>query len=77
MNREGHKFDLIFMDIIMPKLDGVSATDMIRQFDSITPIISMTGNSTPSDIMNYYSHGAFLSIGCFFLATYYRIIRYE
>jgi len=55
MNLE--KYDLVLMDIVMPKLDGVSATSMIRQFDHMTPIISMTSNSKPSEIMKYYSHG--------------------
>lgn len=41
----------------MPKLDGVSATSLIRQFDHMTPIISMTSNSKPQEIMTYYSHG--------------------
>lgn len=41
----------------MPKLDGVSATSLIRQFDHMTPIISMTSNSTPSEIIKYYSSG--------------------
>jgi osomolarity two-component system response regulator SKN7 len=41
----------------MPKLDGVSATSMIRQFDQMTPIISMTSNSKPADIMRYYACG--------------------
>jgi len=45
------------MDIVMPKLDGVSATSLIRQFDHMTPIISMTSNSKPQEIMTYYSHG--------------------
>lgn len=44
-------------DIVMPKLDGVSATSMIRQFDAMTPIISMTSNSKPSEIIKYYSSG--------------------
>lgn len=44
-------------DIVMPKLDGVSATSLIRQFDHMTPIISMTSNSKPNEIMTYYSHG--------------------
>ena len=44
----------------MPKLDGISATSMIRQFDHMTPIISMTSNSKPNEIMTYYSSGAFL-----------------
>ncbi|KAJ7221632.1 HSF-type DNA-binding-domain-containing protein, partial [Mycena pura] len=52
MNLE--RYDL---DIVMPKLDGVSATSMIRKFDPQTPIISMTSNSRPNEIMTYYSSG--------------------
>jgi osomolarity two-component system response regulator SKN7 len=44
----------------MPKLDGVSATNLIRKFDQGTPIISMTSNSKPNEIMTYYSSGAFV-----------------
>ncbi|GAA5947364.1 hypothetical protein JCM3765_001641 [Sporobolomyces pararoseus] len=51
------KYDLVLMDIVMPNLDGVSATSMIRQFDSTTPIVSMTSNSGPNDVMTYFSHG--------------------
>ena len=40
----------------MPKLDGPSATSLIRQFDLRTPIVSMTSASKPNEIMNYYSH---------------------
>lgn len=36
---------------------GVSATSLIRQFDDMTPIISMTSNSGPNEIMTYFSHG--------------------
>ena len=41
----------------MPKLDGISATNLIRKFDRGTPIISMTANSKPNEIMEYYSSG--------------------
>ena len=41
----------------MPKLDGVSATSLIRRFDHMTPIISMTSNSRPAEILKYYSSG--------------------
>ncbi|GAA97713.1 uncharacterized protein L969DRAFT_97471 [Mixia osmundae IAM 14324] len=51
------KYDLVLMDIVMPNLDGVSAASLIRQFDSLTPIISMTSNSNPNEILNYFSHG--------------------
>ncbi|KAG5637640.1 hypothetical protein H0H81_003865 [Sphagnurus paluster] len=55
MNLE--KYDLVLMDIVMPKLDGISATSLIRKFDHMTPIISMTSNSKPNEIMTYYSSG--------------------
>ncbi|KAI6043365.1 HSF-type DNA-binding-domain-containing protein [Pisolithus marmoratus] len=55
MNLE--KYDLVLMDIVMPKMDGISATSLIRRFDHITPIISMTSNSRPAEIMTYYSSG--------------------
>ncbi|KAI0064513.1 hypothetical protein BV25DRAFT_1914227 [Artomyces pyxidatus] len=57
MNLE--KYDLVLMDIVMPKLDGVSATSLIRQFDHMTPIISMTSNSKPNEIMTYYHSGEY------------------
>lgn len=41
----------------MPKLDGISATTQIRQFDAMTPIISMTSNTTNNDIMTYFANG--------------------
>jgi osomolarity two-component system response regulator SKN7 len=50
-------FDLIFMDIIMPKLDGVSATLYIRQHCPATPIIAMTSNIRPEDVNGYFEHG--------------------
>ena len=55
MNLE--KYDLVLMDIVMPNLDGVSATSLIRQFDPRTPIISMTSNSGPSELMQYMANG--------------------
>ncbi|KAJ3927024.1 MAG: HSF-type DNA-binding-domain-containing protein [Lentinula lateritia] len=64
MNLE--KYDLVLMDIVMPKLDGVSATSLIRKFDHMTPIISMTSNSKPNEIMTYYHSGA-----CFLLLEFH------
>jgi osomolarity two-component system response regulator SKN7 len=51
------KYDIVLMDIIMPKVDGVTATNRIRQFDQFTPIISMTSNTTENDCITYLSNG--------------------
>ncbi|TPX33603.1 hypothetical protein SmJEL517_g03588 [Synchytrium microbalum] len=51
------KYDIVLMDIIMPRLDGVGATTQIRQFDPWTPIISMTSSTTDNDVIRYFSHG--------------------
>jgi osomolarity two-component system, response regulator SKN7 len=51
------KYDLILMDVVMPNLDGITATNMIRQFDINTPIISMTSNIRSDDIMHYFNSG--------------------
>lgn len=40
-----------------PSSSGVSATSLIRQFDPMTPIISMTSNSNPNQVLTYFSHG--------------------
>ena len=48
------KYELIFMDIQMPEMDGYDATGHIRAFDSqnakTVPIIAMTANVFKEDI---------------------------
>ncbi len=54
------KFDVIFMDIQMPKIDGLAATSAIRASDNInqnTPIIAMTANVLKEDVWRCLSHG--------------------
>jgi osomolarity two-component system response regulator SKN7 len=57
----GSRYDLVLMDIIMPQLDGVSATHLIRQFDT-TPIVAMTSNIRQDDVNLYFSNGKFSDI---------------
>ncbi|KAJ3196157.1 kinase-regulated stress-responsive transcription factor skn7 [Irineochytrium annulatum] len=52
-----HRYDLILMDIVMPRLDGLMTTRTIRQSDRLTPIISMTSNTTERDRMQYREIG--------------------
>lgn len=57
INSGAKQFDMIFMDIIMPKLDGVSATMYIRQSHPAIPIIAMTSNIRPEEVNGYFDHG--------------------
>ncbi|KAH8887074.1 hypothetical protein GQ53DRAFT_750253 [Thozetella sp. PMI_491] len=57
INEDGSRYDLIFMDIIMPNLDGVSATAMIRVHAQNVPIIAMTSNIRQEDITTYFNWG--------------------
>ena len=48
---KGEKFDLILMDLLMPEMDGITATQEIRKLPGYgqTPIIAMTANAFDED----------------------------
>jgi signal transduction histidine kinase/ActR/RegA family two-component response regulator len=53
-------FDLILMDIKMPRMDGVQATQAIRALggaESRIPIIALTANADPDDAKGYLAIG--------------------
>ena len=50
-------YDLILMDIQMPELDGIRATEMLRQSGYSKPIIAMTANATKRDKINCFDAG--------------------
>lgn len=54
---EKQRYDLVLMDIVMPNLDGATATSIVRSFDNETPIIAMTGNIDDQDLVTYLQHG--------------------
>lgn len=44
------KYDLIFMDLQMPEMDGLEATRILRSLDQYQPIIiAMTANAMQGD----------------------------
>jgi signal transduction histidine kinase/AmiR/NasT family two-component response regulator len=49
--------DLILMDIQMPVLDGVAATQTLRSAGYAGPIVAITANVMRSDIDRYYKSG--------------------
>jgi len=51
---KNEKFDLIFMDVNMPEMDGIEATKQIKQYEKANnlahiPIIALTANSMEGD----------------------------
>ena len=54
--REG-SFDLIILDLMMPKIDGLQACMRIREFSDV-PIIMLTAKSEDSDKLMGFACGA-------------------
>ncbi|MCR5468225.1 MAG: response regulator [Lachnospiraceae bacterium] len=57
----GEKFDLIFMDYMMPDCDGITATKRIRAMDSDyhrnVPIIALTADAVKGDREKFFDAG--------------------
>ena len=51
------QFDLVFMDIFMPAMDGLEAAAKISAMCQETPIIAVTANVMPDDMTKYRVHG--------------------
>ena len=52
-----NNYDLIFMDINMPVLDGIEATKKIRSLNIKTPIIALTANALEGDRERFLAEG--------------------
>ncbi|MCJ8268233.1 MAG: response regulator, partial [Psychrosphaera sp.] len=50
-------FDLILMDVQMPEVDGIEATQILRATGFSNPIIALTANVSKGDIEQYLTHG--------------------
>eukprot|EP00602_Paraphysomonas_sp_CaronLab_P009960 CAMPEP_0185037908 /NCGR_PEP_ID=MMETSP1103-20130426/32928_1 /TAXON_ID=36769 /ORGANISM="Paraphysomonas bandaiensis, Strain Caron Lab Isolate" /LENGTH=539 /DNA_ID=CAMNT_0027576101 /DNA_START=710 /DNA_END=2329 /DNA_ORIENTATION=- len=51
-------FDAVFMDFVMPNMDGPTATKEIRKLGFRGKIIGITGNVLPDDVVHFKEHGA-------------------
>ncbi len=51
-------FDVIVLDVMLPKMDGVALTRKLRQERNQTPVLMLTGRDAPSDVVNGLDAGA-------------------
>ncbi|KAH7356913.1 histidine kinase-group VI protein [Rhexocercosporidium sp. MPI-PUGE-AT-0058] len=54
---KGEFFDLIFMDVQMPNLDGLQSTRLIRQMGYSAPIVALTAFAEESNVKDCYESG--------------------
>ncbi|MFW5792727.1 MAG: ATP-binding protein [Bacteroidota bacterium] len=55
---EPGKFDLILMDIQMPKMDGITATILLKQkYEKLPPIVGLSANAFEGDREKYMKQG--------------------
>jgi CheY-like chemotaxis protein len=55
---EGNEVDIVFMDNLMPVMDGLEATRHIRELGFKGPIVGITGNCEPEQIEEFVEQGA-------------------
>ena len=61
--KDDKQFDLIFMDIHMPVMDGIEAAAKIIELETEVPIVAMTANIMSSDMEIYKTSGMHDCIG--------------
>jgi signal transduction histidine kinase/CheY-like chemotaxis protein/PAS domain-containing protein len=55
--KSGKSYDIIFMDHMMPKMDGVEATKIIRNLGYKNPIIALTANAIAGQAEMFLENG--------------------
>ena len=55
---DGKSFDLVILDVMMPKMDGFSVAAAIRERDKMVPIIFLTAKGMKEDMLKGYNAGA-------------------
>ena len=54
---KNNAYDIVLTDIRMPVMDGVEATQKIREFNTAIPIVGVSANALSSDIESYLASG--------------------
>jgi len=55
--KAGNEYDIIFMDHMMPKMDGIEATQIIRSMNYVHPIVALTANAVVGQADVFLSNG--------------------
>jgi DNA-binding response OmpR family regulator len=55
---DGKSFDLVILDVMMPKMDGFAVATAIRERDKKVPIIFLTAKGMKEDMLKGYNVGA-------------------
>lgn len=53
-----HKPDLVFMDVVMPEVDGIEALTLIREFDNTAYVVIVSSTGTQSNFKKAIDAGA-------------------
>jgi CheY-like chemotaxis protein len=55
--KEGKVYDIVFMDHMMPKMDGIEATKKIRKLGYKRPIVALTANALLGQAKIFFDNG--------------------
>jgi len=55
--KNGASFDIIFMDHMMPEMDGIVATQALREFGYTKPIVALTANAFTDQEEHFLQNG--------------------
>jgi len=55
--REGATYDIVFMDHMMPRMDGIEATKLIRSLGYKQPIVALTANALAGQAEMFVNNG--------------------
>jgi DNA-binding response OmpR family regulator len=55
---QASQFDVIVLDVMLPRLDGLQVVRRLRELKDQTPVLMLTARDTPSDIVRALDGGA-------------------